>query len=351
VKQLIPVSRIAALVVAGASGGWADEVRAATPPNAAGGWQRFEFASPHMGTVWKLTVYSQSQTEARAARDDVWKEVAAIDEALSDYRDDNALAEFCRRGRIARDRPGATILHHAMARSVTIARETDGAFDPTVGPLVKLWREMRRTKRLVALERIEAARARVGWHAIRRIERAGDTAPEFELARAGMQLDFGGIGKGYAQDAARRVLESRGLKHFLIDAGGGALAGEPPPGRKGWNVALEPDEDAGTAEIIPLKNAALATSGDAHQFVEINGTRYSHIVDPATGLGLTTPIEANVVAPDATTADALATAFCVMGETKVRAFLKSHPGVHARLTVRQADGRLRVWESAGFGTR
>jgi thiamine biosynthesis lipoprotein len=314
-----------------------------TPLAAEPAMQRYEFVAPHMGTLWRLVFFSAQEKPAHEACDAVWRLLDRIEAALSDYQEDSEVNRLCRAGRIDES---SDYLRETLVRSLDIARETDGAFDPTVGPLVRLWREARKSGRRPADAAIDQARVAGGWSAVK-VRTGPNGRVGFELLKAHMQLDFGGIGKGYAQDQALRELAKRGFSRALIDAGGGVLAGDPPPGAAAWRVEIPSPAQGSEVVLVSLKNASLATSGDAHQFVEIDGVRYSHIIDPQSGLGLTQPIQASVIAPDATTADALATAFCVMGEEKTRAFLKTHSQVHARLTTQQ-NGRTRVWESKGF---
>jgi thiamine biosynthesis lipoprotein len=318
--------------------------------------QRREFVSPHMGTLWRLILFEDDEAPAFAARDAAWALVAAHEQVLSDYRDESELNRLCRTGKLG---PLSATLEAVLRRACALAEETDGAFDPTVGPLVRLWRATRKSGVLAAPEVIAEARGRVGWRKIVLQNRSSaDSAGKSGqgsfclLTQPGMQLDFGGIAKGYTQDAVRDLLRQKhGLTRVLIDAGGGVSVGDPPPGQTGWPVRLAAPDDRGApanATVVSLANQSLATSGDAHQFVEVAGVRYSHIVDPITGLGLTDRIQASVVTDDGATADALATAFCVMGEARTRAFLKSRPAILAQLQTIGKGGQTRVWESKGF---
>jgi thiamine biosynthesis lipoprotein len=142
--------------------------------------------------------------------------------------------------------------------------------------------------------------------------------------------------------------ERHGLDSVLIDAGGGVSVGAPPPGQSAWSAAIEATDEGAEPVALSLVRQSLATSGNSRQFVDIDGVRYSHIVDPATGLGVTQRVQASVVAADGATADALATAFCVMGEEKSRAFLRRYPGVEASLQGITEDGRPRLWQSRGL---
>jgi thiamine biosynthesis lipoprotein len=130
-----------------------------------------------------------------------------------------------------------------------------------------------------------------------------------------MRLDLGGIAKGYAGDAALKVFLEHGLQKVINDAGGDLVVGEPPPGKAGWRIGIAPLEkvDGPPSRVLEIKNAAVATSGDAFQFVEIAGVRYSHLVNPKTGLGLAVRSSVTVIAPTRIEADSLASAVSVLG--------------------------------------
>ncbi len=303
--------------------------------------QRYQFVQPGMGTVWQLIFHTTDDAKARAARDAAWARLAALEAELSDYREDSALNKLCR-ARVLQ--PAPPDLMAILQRSVEIGRQTGGAFDPTVGPMVRLWRASKKSRSLPDKKAILDSLSVIGWRKIH----CNPEAAKITLDTAGMQLDLGGIAKGYAQDEILKLLaEKFDLKNALIDAGGGVASNGPPPDAPGWTVAL----DGGIT--LSIHHAAVATSGDAHQFVEIGGNRYSHIVDPDTGLGLTSRIQATVIAPDSTTADALATACCVMGLEKAKAFSRSLTGIEIRLTPTPDPDApekpaAESWETPGF---
>jgi thiamine biosynthesis lipoprotein len=166
-------------------------------------------------------------------------------------------------------------------------------------------------RELPSQERLEQARSAVGYQAIELEGR------RVRLTRPGMRLDLGGIAKGYALDAALKTLNDHGITQALVRGGGEFVAGQPPPSQPGWPIALAGlDPQEAPSKRLLVSEAAVATSGDAWQFVELAGRRYSHIVDPASGLGLTRRTSVTVVAPRGADADALATAFCVLGSQR-----------------------------------
>lgn len=199
------------------------------------------------------------------------------------------------------------LLFRLVSEARQFAEKTDGAFDPTLGPLTKLWRESRRRKKLPDAEILAVAKEACGWRHLL-LDQELFTAT-FE--RPGMRLDLGGIAKGQAADAMLAVMTKHGIPASCITAGGDVRVGDPPPHEKGWNVTVK-RTTTNADETRNLSNSAVSTSGDLHQFIEIEGIRYSHIIDPATGLGLTNRVSATIFSPDATTSDALATACCVL---------------------------------------
>jgi thiamine biosynthesis lipoprotein len=173
---------------------------------------------------------------------------------------------------------------------------------------------------------LQAALAAVGYQHLR-LNAEERTA---ELVKSNMRLDLGGIAKGFAGDEALTAMAKLGVTRALVNGGGGLSLGEAPPGENGWKVGVAPlGADAEPSRVLLLANCGIATSGDAWQYVEIGGVRYSHIVDPRTGLGLTTRSSVTVVAPSGTVADGLATAASVLGPEKGLKLIEETPGAAA----------------------
>lgn len=162
------------------------------------------------------------------------------------------------------------------------------------------------------------------------------------MHRENMAFDLGGIAKGYAADLMLESLAAAGMKQSMIAAGGDIRLGDPPPGRDGWNVAVQTFDLNKRDEILTLSNAAVSTSGDLHQSVEIDGVKYSHVLDPNTGLGLTQRIAATVIADQAKFSDPIATAACVMGADAAET-LKKLPGVR--------EVKIRTLQNSDAGSR
>ncbi|MCA9312001.1 MAG: FAD:protein FMN transferase [Phycisphaerales bacterium] len=289
-----------------------------------------------MGVKARLVLYAPDEEAARRAARLAFDRMHRLDDVMSDWRADTELML------VHAAPPGVEIpvshdLHEVLRRSRRISELTDGAFDVSVGPVVQLWREARRSGQMPEAGALTAARARVGWD----LYRVGDEEDTVTLLAPDMRLDLGGIGKGYAADQAALALADAGVRSALIDIGGDLRVTAPPPGRRAWRVTVLTGDGETPRMTLDLANEAVATSGDTEQSVEIDGLQYSHIVDPRTGLGLTTHAAATVVAPDGATADALASALCVAGPDRTIAILRTF-GVEGVLTV-VADGRrLRV---------
>jgi thiamine biosynthesis lipoprotein len=271
---------------------------------------RYEFSEPHMGTLVRIVLYAPSARIAGDAAGAAFARIAALDEALSDYRDSSELMRLSRRSgggpvEVSGD------LFRVLRAAQQIARDSAGAFDVTVGPLSVLWRHARRQRELPDGERLTAARALVGHDKLELDERSRTV----RLREPGMQLDLGGIAKGFAAEEAATVLRQHGIEPALIAAGGDIVAMQPPPATDGWRIAVASIEgaDRPPAGYLTLLNAAVSTSGDAEQFVVIGGVRHSHILDPRTGLALTGRRSVTIVAPNGTMSDGLATAVSVMG--------------------------------------
>jgi thiamine biosynthesis lipoprotein len=297
-----------------------------------------------MGTLFFVTLYATNAPAAQAAADAAFQRINALEDIMSDYQADSELMLLC-------DKPAGTPvpvspdLFDILSRAQQIAAKTDGAFDATIGPCVRLWRFARKRKVLPSAQELAAARALVGYHKLV-LDPGEHTAT---LTVPNMRLDLGGIGKGYAADQAMNELRRRGISRALVAASGDIAIGDPPPGQPGWRVGIS-KIDARTndlAEMLLLKNCAVSTSGDTEQFILIDGVRYSHIIDPRTGLGLTNRVQATVVAPNATITDSLDTSLCILGPTRALECLKSFPHASALLFEKKGD-TVQRFVSPGF---
>lgn len=283
--------------------------------------QRFTFTEPHMGTTVRIVLYASDEMAAKRAADAAFahRRIEQDPERLrSGQRVDVPVQ--------GRRRDASVDLFCVLQQAEKYAKLSDGAFDISIGPVVRLWRK--------AQDRRDAERRRhQGGAGTRRLAQDSARARRrmVRLMLMGMLLDLGGIAKGYAADAAIAVLRRHGITQGLVALGGDIAVSDPPPNAAGWRIAVAPlrGGDAPPRHHVFVKNAGVSTAGDLHQAVEIDGKRYAHIIDPRTGLGLVGRRSATVIAPNATTSDGLDTGMCVMGPERGLAMIEKLDGVAA----------------------
>lgn len=286
--------------------------------------QRYEYKEYHMGVDVRIAVYAPSENAAIEACGAAFERFAELDSIMSDYRANSELMRLCAKAGGA-PVPVSRDLFKVLQRSQELAEWSEGAFDATCSPIVRLWRQARKSRSLPSQEEIAKARALVGWRKMRLDPRKRTV----QLLIPGMKLDLGGIGKGYADDCAQEVLKRHGIESALVEAGGDIVVTNPPPGQSGWRIQVANAQNAASPPVLLFSNCAVSTSGDTEQFAEIAGKRYSHIVDPRTGFPLTDRIQATIVAKDGLTSDGLSTAVSVLGAEKGRELAKRYKGTAA----------------------
>lgn len=288
---------------------------------------------PLMGVAWTITVYARDRDCGEQAIAAGFAEAGRLERILSDYDPTSELSRLSATAPTPDPIAVSDDLWNVLARADEFCRLTDGAFDITVGPLTTLWRQSRRSGHLPRPDKLAAAQAAVGAEAVVLDREARMVA----LTRPGMRLDPGGIGMGYAADRVLAVLADHGIASAMVDASGDVAVSAAPPGAAGWRIDVAPMPGERAGGVVVLENAAITTSGDARQFVAIDGRRFSHIVDPATGLGVAGPAAVTVIAPDCTTADAVATAAGVLGHDRGPAVIARFPDVSARFVWRDGE--------------
>ena len=337
--QVYPTTmRLAAcvLVLAGGCGG---PDGAAAPPAA-----RVSETRRLMGVPWTITVFAATPEAGGEAVEAAFAEVGRLEGILSDYDPGSEVSQLSAAAPTARPVPLGDDLWRVLSAAVEWRDRSGGAFDPTVGPLTTLWRQARRSGVIPRADKLAAARQAVG---ISRLSLHAEQRA-VSLRMPEMRLDLGGIGMGYAVDRGLEVLARRGVTSAMIDASGDIAVSGPPPGASAWRIevaALADREGRAERRVVDLVNGAVTTSGDAFQAVEIEGVRYSHVVDPRTGLGVPGPAAVTVIATDCTTADAVATAASVLGPEDGLPFVERVPGAAARFVVGAADGHREICSS------
>jgi len=270
-----------------------------------------------MGIDARIVLYAPDQKTAEVAAEAAFKRIAVLEDVMSDYRPTSELMRLCAQPakkpvKISPD------LYKVLKVSQQISAQSGGAFDVTVGPLIQLWRKARKEGKLPDPALIRAAKKLVGYRKLK-LNAKDQTAT---LAENGMKLDLGGIAKGFAADEALIQVQKNGVKSALIEMGGDIVLGDAPPKTEGWQVIV-PNNTSGKPEMT-LKNCAISSSGDTEQFVVIGGKRYSHVVDPKTGNGLTRRVQASIIAPNGLTSDPISTALTVLNERGRERLLRNY---------------------------
>ncbi|MEO8075270.1 MAG: FAD:protein FMN transferase [Acidobacteriota bacterium] len=295
-----------------------------------------------MGTLVRITLYAPGEQAANDAFRAAFARIATLDAVLSDYQPRSELSRVTVNA-VGRAVPVSRDLFTVLAASQVLAEATGGAFDVTLGPVIRLWREARKTARVPDAAALHEAASRSGFQKLH-LDPANQTVT---MDCAGMALDVGGIGKGYAASEALAVITGLGVPSALVAVSGDLAFSDPPPGQRGWRIGINGSGLPAIPDVLELANAAVSTSGDSEQHVDIDGRRYSHIIDPASGTGLVSDISVTVVAPHGLEADGLDTAISVLGATRGLALLESHPAAAALVILRTSAGTA-VRPSASF---
>lgn len=322
---IVPVCRVCLLIAVGTACVQGGETGSAAPlkplscVHAPDG--RVTVRGAAMGTVFTVRAYPGKGMGAQETEKACAEALACTvhwEKVMSAMDAESSLAAFnaAENGVVV---PVSVELKEVLLLALQYARLTNGAFDLTLGPCIRLWKKSRRRGSLPAPEELERARRASGWEKLC----VGKSGALKKVP--GMRVDLGGIGKGFAVDRMGELLKKKGVFSFFIDSTSDVLAGAPPPGERGWRLRVDAGHGEGTTLL--LSHAAVSTSGNAHQMVEIGGVKYSHVLDPHTGLGVTEGRQVSVKAPCAALADALATAACVMREEVFRSLAEGVPGV------------------------
>lgn len=328
---------------------------------------RFEYAEPHMGTMVRLVMYAPNPEVADRAAAGAFATFTRLDSLFSDYREDSEIGLLATEAGSGHPRSVSPELLEILEIAEQWRDQSGGAFSVTVGPMTRLWRWAIRRGELPEADRLDAARLQADPAGMEVLVRTGTASETRTVPRpgtgtatgtatgtrtgtvtlnvAGMSLDLGGIAKGYAAQKVVDQLAEQGLSQVLVDAGGDMVLGAAPPKQGGWRVEF-PD-----GAVHHLANVAVATSGDRYQYLEVDGVRYSHILDPGTGLGMTDAPTVVVVAPNGAAADAAASALTVLAAdpAATERFLRAFPELAVQILPRSRSNDV-VGDQAAHAT-
>jgi FAD:protein FMN transferase len=306
--------------------------------------QRFRFSEQKMGSSFHLIFYAEDSAKAAQLAKASFYLIDSLNAIYSDYLEESELNRLCRTAGTGQAVAVSPLLYDILLSSKMAAQKSNGSFDITIGPLSRLWRAARKENKFPSKEAVTAAKEKTGMPHL-----MFNTATKtVQLSHPDMQLDLGGIAKGYVAQKVISFLYQNGVISALADAGGDIACSNPPPGKKGWTVGINVPESP--TEILPqtieISNSAIATSGDLYQYIEHQGKRYSHILDPRTGYGVPFQRNVTVLAPDGATADWLATACSILPLRQCKKLVKAY-GAELLITQMQ-KGKVRYFMSAGL---
>jgi FAD:protein FMN transferase len=295
-----------------------EPVRAAQPV------VRYEDSHNAMGTVFTVVAYGRDSEYLSEVVREVFEEIDRLDAQMSNYQPESELSDI---NREAAER--AVIvepkLFGLIQDSLRLSEETGGAFDITVGPLLKAWGFFRGQGRIPSSNELATVMKRVGYRHVK----LDPARREIRFDTPGIELDLGAIAKGYALDRAEEILRANDVTQALLSSGTSSVnALGSPPGEAGWKVSIrDPYDKQKAADVILLKNYSLSVSGNYEKFFTLHGKTYSHIFDPGTGRPVENMLSTAVLARRGETTDGLSTSLYVLGPDRSRALAKSHPNL------------------------
>jgi thiamine biosynthesis lipoprotein len=293
-----------------------------------------------MACAYAILAYGGDAGELARSVEAAFDEVDRIDRLMSHYKPESPLSRLNReaaRGPVAVEPE----LFDFIAESLRYGRDSGGAFDITVGPLMKAWGFFRGGGRVPSAQELAELRQRVGYgHVV-----LNAAAGTIRFDRPGVELDLGGIAKGYAVDRAVAVLRSRGVAAALVSAGGSTVFGlGSPPGQAAWEVSVQDPVDPGAAAFtVRLRDRALSVAGSYEKSFEKDGVTYSHIMDPRTARPVQGVLSVAVLSATGTEGDALDDAFFVKGVEGSKPYVERLPATEAFFFVARPGGR---WKRA-----
>jgi FAD:protein FMN transferase len=283
---------------------------------------RFEESRISMACTYSIIAYGREEHELKKILNEALDEIDRIDRLMSHYKKESELSKI---NREASNRPVRvdSELFDFISECIKYSRESDGAFDITVGPLMKAWGFFRDEGRLPSEAELSSARRSTGYQHI--ILNNNEKTVRFDIT--GVELDLGGIAKGYAVDRAVSLLKSRGIERALVNACGSTIYGlGSPPDSSGWEMKIQdPIDHKKIALTVSLNNQTLSVSGSYEKFFEVAGVKYSHIMDPRTGMPAQGVLSVAVLTDTGTAGDALDNVFFVLGIERTRKLIKRYP--------------------------
>lgn len=282
--------------------------------------QRQEFFHPQMGTLFQVILYAKDTVQGKQIAQQLFDRIDTLNAIFSDYLETSEINRLSASAGTGQKINVSPEMWRLIAVSQKIARQSDGAFDLSIGPLSKLWRRAFRQTQFPALAEIGSAKEKVNYRFIQRYP----LTKKIRLTEPGMRLDAGGIAKGFAVDECFKILRKAGINTALVAAGGDIRVGAAPPDKAAWIIASKGLNEKGeTVDVeLSLEREAVSTSGDTYRFLDWEGQRYSHIIDPRTGIGIQHRQFSRLAGQKSTLTDALATAINILNAEDRKILMK-----------------------------
>ncbi len=298
---------------------------------------RYEQSRRLMWTTFEIVAYGESRARLAEAAEAAFEEIERLDNQMSNYSETSDLT-YLNRNAAHREVTCEKELFDLLKFSLNCSRATDGAFDITVGPLMKAWGFFKGQGRVPEPKELTSVMARVGYQHVK----LNDAKHSVRFDREGVELDLGGIAKGYAVDKAAEILREGGVRSALITAGTSSICAiGTPPDQAAWKVEVsDPTNRSRQMATLELKDQSISTSGCHEKSFEIGEKTYCHIMNPRTGYPVEGLLSATLITPRGVDAEVFSKALMVLGLEKAQAFLSTRQATRALIFYRQADGRL-----------
>lgn len=297
--------------------------------------RKFSYSEMKMGSPFNLIIVSTDSIKAKHLAQKSFQLVDSLSHIFSNYDSSSELSKINTSAGLLPYKMSATMLD-LVQKSQYAYIQSKGAYDISIGPLSSLWRNARKAKLFPEASTVLATKKLVGLGQVKINKRLGTIF----LPVSGMLLDFGGIAKGYIAQRVIDYLKTSGIQQALADAGGDIVMSGAPLNQKGWLVGVNVPEttDDLLNKKLQLSNCSVATSGDVYQYIEKNGVKYSHIINPITGYGVTNLRNVTIIAKTGATADWLATACSILPIKEAKKLAISHQA--ALLITTLENGKL-----------
>ncbi|MCL6103129.1 MAG: FAD:protein FMN transferase [Bacteroidetes bacterium] len=302
----------------------------------------YKMTGATQGTYYAITYCADNNENLQPAVDSLLRH---FDQSVSTYIPTSLISRMNNNDTTA---TADQIYETVFKKSMEVSAATDGAFDITVGPLVNAWGFGFSKKANVDQAMVDSLLPLVGYRKVQLLK------GKLIKADPRIRVDFDALAQGYTSDWLAEFFESKGIHDYLIDVGGEVLGRGLKPDGQQWSVAIEmpaknSEDERKVQTILSLKDKAISTSGSYRKYYELNGSRYSHFIDPFTGYPVKhSLLSVSVLASDCITADAYATAFMVMGLEKSKVFLVNHPEMQAYFISDDQKGGFAIYYTPGF---